>query len=501
MRTYVRLGLLLAVLAVAVLAGGGTPAYAWSYPAALNSNAATDSGNDWDPQVTTDGAGNWVAVWVGSDDLGGTIDTDRDILVARSTDNGGTWTAPAALNTNAATDSGDDYLPQVTTDGVGNWVAVWDSSENLSGSIGEELDILVSRSTDNGASWTPPAALNSNAATDGGYDQHPQVTTDGSGNWVAVWGSNDTLGSTIENDWDILVARSTDNGATWTAPAALNTNADTDSGWDTRPQVTTDGGGNWVAAWESNENLAGGIGEDFDILVARSTDNGASWTYPAALHTNAPTTWGADSFPQVTTDGGGNWVAVWQSGDSLGGSIGEDYDILVSRSTDNGASWTDASALNTNAASDSIPDNFPQMTTNGTGYWRAVWKSALADQDISESHSTDNGDTWTAPALLNSNGSTDSGNDDHPQVTTDGGGNWVAVWSSNDTLGGPLWLDGDILYATEYIPPYPPVGGLAELPDAAGSSGPNYALLAGLAAAALVALGAGGWYARRRWQG
>ena len=44
-----------------------------------------------------------------------------------------------------------------------------------------------------------------------------------------------------------------------------------------------------------------------------------------------------------------------------------------------------------------------------------------------------------------------------------------------------------------------PVGGLAELPEVSGSSGPNYIALAGLAAAALVALSAGAWYARRRW--
>jgi hypothetical protein len=44
-----------------------------------------------------------------------------------------------------------------------------------------------------------------------------------------------------------------------------------------------------------------------------------------------------------------------------------------------------------------------------------------------------------------------------------------------------------------------PVGGLAELPDTAGSSGPNYALLAGAIAAAVVALTASAWYARRRW--
>ena len=49
--------------------------------------------------------------------------------------------------------------------------------------------------------------------------------------------------------------------------------------------------------------------------------------------------------------------------------------------------------------------------------------------------------------------------------------------------------------------PVAPVGGLAELPDVAGSSGPNYAVLAALAGLALVALTAGAWYARRRWLG
>jgi len=44
-----------------------------------------------------------------------------------------------------------------------------------------------------------------------------------------------------------------------------------------------------------------------------------------------------------------------------------------------------------------------------------------------------------------------------------------------------------------------PVGGVAQLPDASGPSGSNHLALAGLAAALLVALTAGGWYARRRW--
>jgi hypothetical protein len=37
----------------------------------------------------------------------------------------------------------------------------------------------------------------------------------------------------------------------------------------------------------------------------------------------------SDSLPQLTTDGGGSWIAVWQSSDSLGDTIGSDYDVFV----------------------------------------------------------------------------------------------------------------------------------------------------------------------------
>lgn len=80
-------------------------------------------------------------------------------------------------------------------------------------------------------------------------------------------------------------------------------------------------------------------------------------------------------------------------------------------------------------------------------------------------------------------------------------GEYTAVTYSElpevDEAWAKFWIDGI------------PVGGVVELlvdgsesparaAEAAGSSGPPYALLAGATAAAL-ALAAGGWYARRRW--
>jgi hypothetical protein len=513
MRTYARLALLLAVvLALAVLADGATPAYAWSYPAPLN-DAVGDWLTEFSPQVASDGLGNWVVVWSrAAPPLSG---PDDDVLVARSANRRASWTPQAILNSND-TEYYDDYSPYVTTDGEGNWVAIWYSDEdifdpNLNAYIGADYDILVARSTDNGATWTDSVALNTNADSDSGDDYDPRVATDAEGHWLAVWGSTEDLDSTIGTDDDILVARSTDNGATWTPPSLLNTNAATDSGEDRYPQVTTDGGGHWVAVWYSADSLGGTIGTDYDILVARSTDNGVTWGAPAALNTNAATDSGDDFHPQVATDSTGDWVTVWYSADdffdpNLGANIGTDWDILMSGSTDGGATWTHPAALNTNAAMDSGLDKYPQVTID-RGLWVAVWSSTenLLDPNLNDyigeeydillSSSTDRGATWTEPAALNSNATTDSGNDFDPQVTTDGAGNWVAVWSSNDDLGGTIATDRDILYATEG----PAVGGIAQLPEGSGSAGRNYVVLAGLAAAAaLVALGAGGWYARRR---
>ena len=434
------------------LSGGGAKATTPT-PAPLNSNAASDSGDDLAPQVTSDGAGNWVAVWYSSEDLGGVIGSDFDILVSRSSNNGDAWTAPAALNTNAAMDSGSDAFPQVSTDGAGTWIAVWQSNDTLGGTIGSDFDILVSHSTNNGSTWAAPSPLNTNAETDARDDLAPQLANDGAGNWVVVWHSNEDLGGTIGTDFDILVSRSSNNGSTWTPPVPLNTNADVDSGGDAFPQVTTDGLENWVAVWHSTDSLGGTIGTDADILVARSINKGTTWTAPSALNTNAGTDSGGDFSPQVSTDGLGGWVAVWQSTDSLGGTIGTDFDILLAKSSDNGGTWTAPAPLHSNAATDTGVDLGPQVTADGAGNWVALWRSNEdiggtngTDFDILTSRSADNAASWSPPLPMNTTAASDTVDDLDPQTTTDEAGNWVTIWV------GRVGTDNDIMF-TNCSPP------------------------------------------------
>jgi hypothetical protein len=206
------------ITAVTVLIAALAHAQGFEAAGPLNGNAASDVGGDHSGRVVTDGSGTWLAVWSSDDTLGATIDGDTDIFFARSTDGGITWSAPAALNSNAASDTGSDALPSLATDGAGTWIATWQSTDTL-GSLGTGRDILMARSMNGGLTWTSPAPVNANAATDGlfEHDLSAQIATDGT-TWVVVWESGGTLGGTIDVDPDILSASSTNGGVTWSDP-------------------------------------------------------------------------------------------------------------------------------------------------------------------------------------------------------------------------------------------------------------------------------------------
>ena len=421
-------------------------------PIALNTNAVGDSGNDHIPHIVTDGKGHWVAIWDSNDTLGGTIGIDPDILCARSENNGHSWTSPAPVNINAASDgSGADAHPIIATDSLGTWIVVWNSTTNLGGVIGTDLDILYARSTDNGVSWSLPAPLNTNASIDTVHDVAPQISADSMGNWVAVW-SAQINPTGPGSDYDIFVAKSNNAGVTWTPPVPLNTNATTDSGQDGDAVIGNDGQGNWLVVWQSSENLGGVIGTDTDFFFSRSTDNGASWTPPAVLNTNAATDIEGGGDLTLANDGHGNWVVAWTSSENLGGVLGTEGDIHFARSEDNGATWSDPMPLNNNAAGDLGADEIPSLSCDGNGNWIATWDGNNAaggmvgtEYDVFIAHSADNGMTWTDPVPLNAYANTDTRDDYFAIVSSDKQGNWIAAWESAENVGGSIGNDYDIL--------------------------------------------------------
>jgi len=426
-------------------------------PGPLNSTAATDlsaaDNKDVDREVwvANDGSSTWVGVWSSDNNLGSTIGDDFDVLFTRSTDDGATWSAAAALYPNAASDGTAAETEPCVLKGSGSvWVAAYSSTNTLGDTIGFDNDILFSRSTDNGVTWSNPQLLNSGGASDESLelDFQPSLATDGAGHWVAVW-KHSVLGGTNPTADQIFFASSSDDGATWSAQQMLGGSMTANIGLGQGNSVVYNGSG-YVVAWGSTENLAAN-GTDGDIFYATITNPGFVASAPAMLDSNATTDTGADTFPSLSADGS-TVVAVWESNEDLAGA-GIDDDVFTARSTNGGATWSATALLGSNATTDVGDDNRPRVANDGSNFV-VVWdstdplgKALKTDRDIVTARSSDGGATWTDPAGLATNAEKDKGADIEALAAANASsGTWVVAWESTETLGKTIGGDEDILY-------------------------------------------------------
>ncbi|UCE58562.1 MAG: thrombospondin type 3 repeat-containing protein [Phycisphaerales bacterium] len=351
-------------------------------------------------------------------------------------------TDPAIINSNACEDFGGDGSSSIATDRAGNWVVAWVSTDWLHETVDTDRDIFVSHSSDGGHTWAALQVLNSDAFSDGHTsDTYVDLATDRLGTWIAVWEDNLSAGP------EIRVARSVDTGATWTPEQSLP--FDHDRFFDCEsPRVATDGKGTWIATYAA-EDFRDGVGGDYDILISRSIDDGVTWLWSKPLNPDTDSNDSLEEIPVIATDRRFTWIIAWVSEDTIGGTLGEDPDILAMRTTDGGWTWDGPFPLNTTASSDNSWDSCPHLATDGAQTWIAVWGSTLNDLgedigddlDILMSRSTNKGATWSAPAILNANAASDSAQDYPSDIGVDDWGNWVVTWQSVVT---PPGTPGDI---------------------------------------------------------
>jgi hypothetical protein len=264
----------------------------WGAPVVAASMAATGKVNVR-PWLASDGDGVWVVTWQAKQ----TIDGDWDVYVSRSVDAGATWTVPIALD--PPTDGLQDLSPVVATDRNGTWIVAWNK-----GSFGDpvDADIYFARSVDDGATWGASSLLNVGGGSDVEEDRSPTLATDGT-TWIAAWEV------TGPGDVDIAVARSIDGGATWTAPAPLNGDAAADTRLDSNPSLASDGLGTWIAVWSAASG-------NLPVHVARSTDAGVTWSAPAPL--DPALGGARQFFPTIVAGGGQWVIACGAESGDLG---------------------------------------------------------------------------------------------------------------------------------------------------------------------------------------
>ncbi|MFT4571013.1 MAG: hypothetical protein ACI91F_001892 [Candidatus Binatia bacterium] len=419
-------------------------------PTGLNSNAitdsATDDGQDTDkePSIAVGAGGFVLHAWSSNNTLGDTIGTDLDILVSTSTNDGRTWSSPAALNTTAGTDGGSaDTQPQLVFGGGTAWMAVWTSAYDLGG-IGTDTDILASFSNDNGASWSAPVAVNSDASSDTStsLDQAPALAGRDSGarRWVIGWQKIE--GSTTA----FFYASSIDDSGTWAARSQLG--SDTTTGLS--QGIALAFSDPWfVAAWSTLDGIEA-TGTDTEILTAVIADVTFNASGPVELNLDSFVDDRNDKFPTLAVSNN-KVIAAWE-GNEGSGALAEDTDIYFAVSDDaTGASWGPTGTLNSNAATDTGDDEHVSVAADGTTVL-AAWssnddleKTIKSDSDILTTRSTDEGLTWSTVKAVASTASKDKGGDEDA-AAAGRGDTWLVGWRTDDTLSKTLGPDRDLLY-------------------------------------------------------
>ena len=238
--------------------------------------------------------GSLYAVYLLGKDVGKRFPVSA-LRVVRSRDNGVTWSSPVTVTDDTAA-FGSHNFHALTTGPDGTVYVSW-----LDGRMGKSA-AYVTYSSDGGATWASNVRMSVGEAC-------PCCRTAlaaGAGGIVyAAWRA--VLPDQVR---DIVIARSRDHGATWSAPVRVHADDwKIDACPHAGPSVQLDAAGRLhVLWWTGKENAAG-------VYYAMSSDSGATFSDPVTVSRQATP---VPSHVQLALTDSGAVVAAW---DELDGSM------------------------------------------------------------------------------------------------------------------------------------------------------------------------------------
>ena len=212
------------------------------------------------------------------------------LRLAKSADDGKTWNTPVTVASDSAFGTRNFHALHVGSNGA-LYVAWLESAQGTSRTY-------LTRSTDHGTTWTTPALAAANPSCP---CCRTAIATANDGTLYLAWRT--VLAGNVR---DVVVARSTDHGATWSAPVRVHAdNWVFDGCPHAGPSVQVDAAGNVHIAWWTGKQGSAGA------YYARSTDNGATFGPPVAL---GAAEFSAPAHVQLALGDSGTVVAVWDDG-------------------------------------------------------------------------------------------------------------------------------------------------------------------------------------------
>jgi len=221
-------------------------------------------------------------------------------------------------------------------------------------------DILVAKSTDFGATWNFVVADHTNAGTD-----KPILAVRGQYVYVSY---NHTQSA--------YVTYSHDGGMTFTE---VKINQNSHLGWSLGGGGTVTPNGTVYFSWDGYEQNGGAKG-NVNLYISKSTDGGMTWTTKLLDVSSAPPDCPAYSCGwaflgaavTMTSDASGNLYALWNAGTVDQGP----ERVYFSKSGDGGVTWSKKQDVST--AAQGVEHSFPAIAATGNGDVRIAWMDTQA---------------------------------------------------------------------------------------------------------------------------
>jgi hypothetical protein len=239
----------------------------------------TRSGNQWDPKLTSDGAGGAIIAWYDY-----RYGTDSDIYIQRVDAAGQTrWGADGLII--CAADSNQQHV-EIISDGAGGAICTWHDYREL-----YHADIYAQRVNEHGAPlWEADGASVCAAA---GGQTYPRLAPDGAGGAIITW-SDDAVGG-----GDVYAQRIDSYGTSLWTPDGVPVSAAPGNQYNS--WIAPDGSGGAIVAWE-DDRVYSWVG---DIYAQRIGSKGY-WGH------RAPVIRAVDDVPG---DQGGYVTLAWDASD------------------------------------------------------------------------------------------------------------------------------------------------------------------------------------------
>jgi len=299
-------------------------------------------------------------------------------------------------------------------------------------------DIVIAKSTDFGATWNIVTVNGSNAGQD-----KPILAVRGPDVYV-VYNHSQTMWVSFSHDY----------GTTFTS---IKVNANAKLGWSLAGGGTATPDGAAYFAWDGYEG-SGGAKSNVNLYISKTTDGGMTWTTTLLDVSKSPPDCSAfacgwaflGAAMTMTSDASGNLYALWNAGSVAKGP----ERIYFSKSTDKGVTWSAKQDVSTAPAG--THHAFPAITATGNGDVRIAWMDARAANggmnkwNVYYRRSTDGSLTWSSEVDLSTNVSGYSyifadgfrfPFGDYFEMDIDGVGTTHAVWGEGYSYDSPgsIW--------------------------------------------------------------